>query len=62
MKATIIALLLSGCASLPPGVQMTESERVACAAETCTVWTMAELRKLISVAIKRGYEAGKGSL
>jgi hypothetical protein len=61
MKTIAIALLLAGCASFE-GVQMTESERIACAAETCTVWTMAELRKLISVAIKRGYEAGKGSL
>ena len=53
--------MLSGCASLP-GVQMTDAERKACEAEGCSVWTMAELRKLISVAFSKGYTAGKGSL
>ena len=54
-------LMLSGCASLPPGLQMTDEERVSCEAEGCSVWTMAELRKLISVAFSKGYTAGKGS-
>ena len=28
----------------------------------CTVWTMDELRKLIGMAMRKGYEAGKKSL
>ncbi len=55
-------LMLSGCASLPPGVQMTDAERAACESQACSVWTVDELRKLISISIKKGYEAGKGSL
>lgn len=55
-------LLLSGCASLPPGVEMTDDERAACEAQGCTVWTMGELRKLIGMAMRKGYEAGKKSL
>ena len=55
-------LLLSGCASLPPGVEMTDDERAACEAQGCTVWTMDELRKLIGMAMRKGYEAGKKSL
>ena len=55
-------LLLSGCASLPPGVEMTDDERAACEAQGCTVWTMDELRKLIGMAMRKEYEAGKKSL
>lgn len=63
MKAMFLSLaLLSGCSILPAGVEMTESERVACAASGCSVWTLEELRKLISVAIQKGYAAGKGSI
>lgn len=62
MTTIILCLALSGCASLPPGVQMSDAERVACEAEGCSVWTVDELRKLISISIKKGYEAGKGSL
>ena len=54
-------LMLSGCASLP-GVQMSAAERAACESQACSVWTVDELRKLISISIKKGYEAGKGSL
>lgn len=63
MKAIIVSvLLLSGCASLPAGLEMTEDERTACAAEGCSVWTMQELRKLIGAAMLKGYAAGKGSI
>jgi starvation-inducible outer membrane lipoprotein len=67
MKAMFLSLalalaLLSGCASLPAGVEMTESERVACAAEGCSVWTLAELRKLITLSMQKGYASGKGSI
>ena len=47
---------------LPPGVEMTDDERAACEAQGCTVWTMDELRKLIGMAMRKGYEAGKKSL
>ena len=62
MKYILIALILTGCASLPPGVEMTDDERAACEASGCTVWTMDELRKLIGMAMRKGYEAGKKSL
>ncbi len=60
-KLILICVLLSGCASLP-GVQMTDAERAACESQSCSVWTVDELRKLISISIQKGYEAGKGSL
>ena len=62
MTTIILCLALSGCASLPPGVQMTDAERVACEAEGCSVWTVQELRKLIGAAMLKGYQAGKGSI
>ena len=58
----LLSALLTGCASLPPGVDMTDDERAACEAQGCTVWTMDELRKLIGMAMRKGYEAGKKSL
>ena len=57
----LLSMLLSGCASLPSGVEMTDDERAACEAQGCTVWTMDELRKLIGMAMRKGYEAGKKS-
>lgn len=57
----LLSALLTGCASLPPGVEMTDDERAACEAQGCTVWTMDELRKLIGMAMRKGYEAGKKS-
>jgi hypothetical protein len=64
MKSAIIlaAVLLCGCASLPPGVSMDEQEKAACAAEGCTVWTVAELQRLAREFFQRGYKAGKSSL
>jgi len=61
MKTAIIILaLLSGCASLPEGVAMTDDERKSCtASQDCTVWTVAELQKLIRSAMQRGFESGK---
>ena len=60
MKTLLLctALLLSGCATLK-GVEATDEERKACAAETCTVWTERELRELVRQAMRKGYEAGK---
>ena len=58
----LLSALLTGCASLPSGVEMTDDERAACEAQGCTVWTMDELRKLIGMAMRKGYEAGKKSL
>lgn len=61
-KLILICVLLSGCASLPAGVQMSDDERKACEAETCSVWTVQELRKLITKALQQGYAAGRKSL
>jgi hypothetical protein len=62
MKTALIALLLTGCASLPEGVVMSEDERKACAESGCSVWTMAEIQRLIGIALKRGFDAGRKSL
>lgn len=63
MKTAILAIvLLSGCASLPAGIEMTDDERKACEAAGCTVWTRAELEQLVRMAMQRGYAAGKKSL
>lgn len=62
MKYTLIALLISGCANLPPGVEMTEDERAACAAQGCSVWTFDELQRLVNMVMQRGYAAGRKSL
>ncbi len=36
MKYLLAIVILSGCASLPEGVQMTEDERRACAEHGCS--------------------------
>ena len=60
--AIVLALLLAGCAQLPKGVEMTDDERAACEAQGCSVWTLAELQKLVQIAAKRGYDMGRKSL
>lgn len=62
MRYILITLMLSGCASLPPGVEMTEDERAACASQGCSAWTLDELQRLIGMAMQRGYAAGRKSL
>ena len=62
MKYILIALILTGCASLPDGVQMTDEERTACAASGCAVFTEADLRVFAAEFFKRGYLAGRKSL
>ena len=64
MKTAVLAIaLLTGCASLPPGVTMEDADRVACEqSQDCTVWTMEELRRLVGQAMQRGYLAGRQSL
>jgi len=57
--AIVLALLLTGCASLPPGVAMTDEERAACAAEGCYVFTPQERDVLAAHWFTRGFEAGK---
>lgn len=61
MKTIIIALLLSGCATLP-GVEITDDERKACEALGCTVWTVPELQRLGRKFWGEGYAAGKKSI
>lgn len=55
-------VLLTGCASMPQGVEMTEDERAACAAAGCTVWALEELQRLVGIAMQKGYAAGRQSL
>jgi hypothetical protein len=62
MKSVILMLMLTGCSSTPTGVHMTDAERAACEQHTCSVWTLVELRRLIGIALKQGYEAGRKSL
>lgn len=63
MKAAIFcALLLAGCATVPPGVTMSDDEAKACKEQSCTVWTMEELRALAQAIFRKGYEAGKRSI
>jgi len=59
MRYLIAILLLSGCASLPQGVVMTDEDRAICAAEGCTVWTQGALHTLIGIAARHGFDAGK---
>ena len=74
MKTSILLLLAStlvaGCATVshqaPPGVQMSEQERSACAAQGCTVWTEGELQQLARKFFREGWDAaakiaGKGA-
>ena len=60
MKTLLLCavLLLTGCASMK-GVEASDEERAACAAQGCTVWTERELRELVKRAAQMGYEAGK---
>lgn len=63
MKTALLAMvLLTGCASMPQGVEMTEDERAACAAAGCTVWALEELQRLVGIAMQKGYAAGRQSL
>ena len=57
----VLALLSTGCAALPPGLTMKDSEREACAAQSCSVWTPAELEALINISLQTGFEAGRNS-
>ena len=60
MKTVVVVLaLLTGCASLPEGLQMTDNERKACAVEGCAVFTARELRTLAAELFKRGFQAGQ---
>lgn len=61
----LIVAMLSGCAftrPAPPGVQMTDDERQACAVHSCTVWTPDELQELVRRVFRRGYDVGVKSV
>lgn len=62
MKYLLAIVILSGCASLPEGVQMTDEERTACVALGCVVFIDVELRVFAAEFFKRGYLAGRKSL
>jgi uncharacterized protein YceK len=61
MKYVLIALILSGCASIK-GVEITDDERKACEQVTCSVWTEQELTRLARKFFSDGYKAGKASI
>lgn len=63
MKTTLVllTLLCTGCATLP-GVEISDAEREACKAETCSVWTPTELQNVARKLFEAGYKAGVKSL
>jgi hypothetical protein len=40
----LLSVLLTGCESMIPGVEISDAERETCKAETCAVWTPDELQ------------------
>lgn len=59
----LLLAVLSGCATpAPPGVQMTDDERKACAAHSCAVWTPVELQDLVRRVFRKGYDVGAKSI
>ncbi len=64
----LLAAVLSGCSlsvsnqDAPPGVQLTDDERQACAAHSCTVWTPVELQELVRRVFRNGYDVGVKSI
>ena len=56
-----LALLLTACAAIN-GVEITDDERKACEAETCTVWTIRELGVLTRKFWDQGYRVGVKSI
>ena len=61
MKATLLALLLTGCSSIP-GVVISDDERKACETAGCTVWTLEELESIARRFLKEGYTRGVKSI
>jgi hypothetical protein len=43
----LMVATLSGCASLPAGLEMTQEEQFMCEVQHCTVWSDTELKALI---------------
>ena len=60
--AFFAALILTGCASMPAGVEMTEAEVKACKEQGCTVWTYKELEGMARRFFGEGYKAGVKSI
>ncbi len=58
----LVALLLSGCASMPAGIEISEDEAKACKEQSCSVWTMEELTGLARRFFGEGYKAGVKSI
>jgi hypothetical protein len=61
LLSILAPLVLAGCSSLPAGVTMTDAERAACAAQTCTVWTDQELQGLAMQVFREGFTRGAQS-
>lgn len=59
MKAALLLVFLTGCASLP-GVEISDEERKLCAAQgDCTVWTLEDLRAMVRHFWGEGFKAGR---
>lgn len=56
MVSIVLLVLASGCATTN-GIEMTEAEAAACKRETCSVWTLNELRALIAKVFRDGWDA-----
>lgn len=61
MKTLILALLLTGCSSIP-GVVISDDERAACEAQGCTVWSLQQLESLARRFLQEGYKRGAKSI
>lgn len=57
----LVALVLSGCGTIE-GVKISDAEREECKAQGCTVWTDADLARLMQNAHSIGYQRGRASL
>lgn len=57
-----LALALAGCTQNIPGVEISDEERAACAAQkNCTVWTEQQLENVAKHFYRMGQQASKGS-
>jgi hypothetical protein len=54
---TLFLVLLASCSSIK-GVTISEQERAVCETTGCSVWTLDEIRALVSRAFRAGHAVG----
>lgn len=60
MKTLLLALvLLTGCASMPAGIEASPEELEACKKDGCSAWTKDELERLFKAGYLRGFLAAR---